>query len=42
MSGDTLEYELLDEVLEDARATAVQELRDREEIAIDTAEAADL
>ena len=34
--------ELLDQVLEDERAAAVQEFREREEIVIDAAELADV
>ena len=41
MSADTLERdELLDQVLEDERAAALQEFRERAESVIDTAELA--
>ena len=43
MSADTSEWdELLDQVLEDERAAAIQKFREREEIAIDAAELADV
>ena len=43
MAGDTLERdELLDQVLEDERAAALQEFRERQEIAIDAAELTDV
>jgi hypothetical protein len=39
MSADTMERdELLEQVLEDERAAALQEFRERDEIAIDTVE----
>jgi hypothetical protein len=41
MSADTLERdELLDQVLEDERTSALQEFRDREEIPIDAVDLA--
>ncbi len=42
MPGETLERdELLDQVLEDERAAAVQEFREREDSAIDAADISD-
>ena len=42
MSTETVEWdEVLEQVLEDDRAAAVQEFREREEIAVDAAALAD-
>ena len=43
MAADTSQWdELLDQVLEDARASALQEWRERDEVAIDRSEPADV